>query len=207
MYRPVFDIQKPGLIESVLTRAERVNAETPWIIGFSIDDDKTELRLTASLKKPVKRAFEIRLEPVVPHQNYTEDREFKDERKAQMKHLAEYLQDILDVEKTRDQHEHLDRYAGLYQKDIEGLTSVLSQNGEYAVTVSYTGDKEFITVNIRVDGSTQVLPLMQLVVELTPPETATDDESLAFKQNRNTQLSEIVKLVTNLIAGTRKESV
>lgn len=207
MYRPVFDMQKAGQIRNVIERAERVNAETPWVVGFSMDNDQTELHLTASLKKPVSRAFEIRLEPLAPHTNYTEEREFKDKRASQMKHLAAYLQDILDTEKTHDQHKQLDRACSAHQKDIESLASTLTGHAAYSATLTYTGDKEYLTANIRLEGSTQLPPLMQLVVGLTPPDDLSDAQALVFKSNRNDHLSEISQLLTDLINATKKEAV
>lgn len=207
MYRPVFDIQKPGQLRNVIERAERVNAETPWVIGFSMDNDQTELHLTASLKKPVSRAFEIRLEPLAPHTNYTEEREFKEKRASEMKHLADYLQGILDTEKTRDQHIHLDRACENDKNNIALAARTLTTHAAYSATLTYTGDKEYLTLNIRQECSSQLEPLMQLVVGLTPPEYVSDAESLAFKKNRNARLSEILQLLTDLDNPTRKVSI
>lgn len=204
MYRPTFDIAKPSQIRSVVDKAERINAETPWVVGFTIDDNKTELSLTASRKKPVSRAFEIRLEPLAPFTNYTEEREFKETRKIQIRELATYLQEILDTEKTRDQHMQLDRAYRAHKKDIQALARTLNDHAAYDATVSYTGEPETLTVSIRPTGSTEIEPLMQLAVELNPSKPLDDARVIQFKETRNARLTRIRELLTHLIQATQQ---
>lgn len=207
MYNPVFDSQKQSLIRNVLALAERINAETPYVAGFTLDDDQTAIQLTVTLAKPDTKTFDIRLEPVTSHTNYTDDREFKTERQNNMRELMAYLQALLNAELTRPQHEHLERNCGFHTGDIESNARILTTHGGYDATVSYTGDREYLTLSIRPDGSHQLAPLMQLKVGITPPNDMSDDQSIVFKTNRNARLLEMRNLLTDLINATRKESL
>lgn len=203
MYRPVFDSAKRFWLRNITDLAERVNSETPWVAGFTVDDDQTVLHVTLSQNQIVQHDLTIRLTREVPATNYTEDREFRDQRLAEMKDLAQTLIHIIATEKTRDEHKKLDRAYKHQLKTIQPLAKSLTQQGAYVASVLTPKGHDQLTATIHPVGAAGAEPLVHWVVNLAPAFGLPDAEVLAAKQQRNDRLAELNGLLAHLNAATQ----